>query len=345
MQHRDSTPVVAPVQTVENDPRISWDDIRIFIEVAELGSLRAAAQATGISLNTIRKKIEQLENRLGYNLLARTNSGVRVTREGKEIAEIAQSMREGFSGVLRLARQGQRGLKGRVKVAVTEGLGTFWLIPRLVDFQRQNPGVHLDLQCDMRVPDMSGLEADIAIQLSRPTDPELVAVKIGVLHLMLFASEQYLREHGAPASVKDIVHYHFVEQISEQVPHGMLQQFVPNPDDIPFISVSANTSTAHAYAITRGAGIGLLPTYARAISRRLRPVLDEFRLSREIWLSYHPDSKKMTRNRAAIEWLRQSFDPVAYPWFRQEFIHPNDMSERFGTGNVVFLFDGFVERE
>ena len=197
----------------------------------------------------------------------------------------------------------------------------------------------------MRVPDMSGLEADIAIQLSRPTDPELVAVKIGVLHLMLFASEQYLREHGAPASVKDIVHYHFVEQISEQVPHGMLQQFVPNPDDIPFISVSANTSTAHAYAITRGAGIGLLPTYARAISRRLRPVLDEFRLSREIWLSYHPDSKKMTRNRAAIEWLRQSFDPVAYPWFRQEFIHPNDMSERFGTGNVVFLFDGFVERE
>jgi DNA-binding transcriptional LysR family regulator len=171
-----------------------------------------------------------------------------------------------------------------------------------------------------------------------------VVTRLGYLHVVLFASDEYMRLNGAPKRVEDLSDFHFVEQISPQVPSHMLNSIVPNTQHKHFISFRANTSTAHAYAISRGAGIGLLPTYARAITRRVQPLNLDFRLRREIWLTYHPKAKNLRRVRAVISFLRESFDPVRYPWFREEFVPPGELEPDFIRNNVIYLFEGFLER-
>ena len=196
----------------------------------------------------------------------------------------------------------------------------------------------------MRSADLSSHQADVAVQLDPPAAKELVVTRLGYLHLMLFASDEYLRLHGTPSSVEDLINYHVVEQVAPQVPSEMVKTLVPNPFARHFVTFRANTSTAHAYAISRGAGIGLLPTYARAITRKVRPVEVDFKLRRDIWLAYHPKVRPIKRVRAAIDWLRQAFDPIRYPWFREEFVPPDRLEVDFMKNNVIHLFDGFLER-
>lgn len=332
--HRTSTP----------RERVNWEYVRLLMEVARAGSFRTASEATGVSSNTLRRRVESLEAALGHILLARLPNGVSLTKEGKEVVRIAERIREEAHGLERLAKPDAKGLSGIVKVAVTEGLGTFWIIPRLVDFQQRYSQVTVDLWCDMRIADVSAHQADISVQLEKPTDQSLVVTRLGYLHLVLFASDEYLRLHGAPTRVEDLSAYHFVEQIAPQIPDQMLNSVVPNKDNQHFVTFRANTSTAHAYAISRGAGIGLLPTYTRAITRRVRPINVEFRLRRDIWLTYHPKVKDVKRVRAVIKWLRESFDPNRYPWFKEEFIPPDKLETDFIKDNVIYLFEGFLER-
>ncbi len=346
---RNRAPILAHARALagaeeEQRERLNWDDVRLFLEVAQAGSFRKAAESARISSNTLIRRIALLEARIGHILLARTPGGVRLTREGQQVAEIGKRLRDEAMALERMARTGAHGITGVVKVAVTEGLGTFWIIPRLVDFQQRHPDLTLDLFCDMRLADMSVHQADVAIQLEKPTNSELVVTRLGYLHLMLFASDEYLRLHGAPASVEDLVNYHFVEQIAPQVPSDMIKAVVPNPFAKHFVSFRANTSTAHAYAISRGAGIGLLPTYARAITRRVRPINVPFRLRRDIWLTYHPKTRNIKRVRATVNWLREAFDPNRYPWFREEFVSPDQLEVDFIKNNVIHLFEGFLER-
>ena len=87
---------------------------------------------------------------------------------------------------------------GTVRVAVTEGPGNFWILPRLIDFQKTYRKITVDLRCAMEQADVARLEADIAIQLEPPTNPDLIVAKLGRLHIYPFVSEEYRKLHGVP---------------------------------------------------------------------------------------------------------------------------------------------------
>ncbi len=184
---------------------------------------------------------------------------------GLEMLEYAQTL-----GRLPVGRN--RGMSGSIKLGVTEGIGTFWIAPRLIEFFSACPLIQIDLRCEMRLQDISRLEVDLAIQLDPPRDQNLILTRLGYLHLALFATEEYLAKFGIPSTMADIAQGRFVQQISDQIPSEKLASYVAPiiPDE--FINLKCNTSSAHAFAVARGAGIGVLPTYAIAVSKRLQTV-------------------------------------------------------------------------
>lgn len=321
--------------------RFNWDDVHLFVLVADVGSLRAAAAAIAMSVNAVRRRIQHLEYQLDAKLFIRRPTGVELTADGRKVYTVGMEMLQQAQMLGQLSFGEGRGMSGLVRIGVTEGLGTFWVVPRLVDFRRDHPQIKIDLRCEMRVPDVSRLESDIAIQLERPRDPDLIVTKLGTLHLVLFASKDYIAEHGMPSSTEDLHKYQFVELVADQIPSELLQEHVRNDPQYRFVSICTNTSSAHAFAIARGAGIGALPTYARALTKRIKPIDTNFHLKRDIWLVYHSEAAKLKRVQAAISWLKDSFSPLRYPWFRDEFVHPLELEESIGTGT---LFEGFIDR-
>ncbi len=303
--------------------QLSWDDLRIFLACTRLTSFRKAAKELHLSSSTVVRRIERLETALGMRLFNRLPDGVVLTVEGENILEAAKSMESAVNDFTRNHVKGALLTRGNVTISVTEGIGTYWVLPHLVKFQRHQPLTAVNLCCAMESADVLRLEADIAIQFTRPTSPNLMVVKLGRLHVHAFASQGYLDTYGVPQSSEELVNHKFVQQVAPQLDDSILAGLFNLESITNMIAIRTNTSTAHFYAIEKGAGIGVLPTFATALNAPVVPVDIARPHFLDIWLTYHSDVKKIPRKAAVIAWLREIFSPTTYPWFRDEFIHPN----------------------
>ena len=323
----------------------NWDLVRIFLEVARIGSFRAAAEQLNMSANFLSKRISLLERAYKTTLMTRHVDGIRLTREGLQVLEAAKRMEEASFGLDCTLNQATPSLSGEVRIAVTEGLGTFWLAPRLVEFQRAYPGLLVDLKCEMREADVMRLEADLAVQLEHPDQPDLKRIKIGRLHIMPFVSPSYVEVYGMPKNADDIRQNHrVVLQDAEQTKaKEMYEKYAAGREQVGFVAMRNNVSTAHLWSIAKGAGIGWLPTYVPALGDPLIPLDIGYQFELDIWLAYHPDAKKIPRVRQLIEWTIQSFDGSKYPWFRDDFVHANDLQKSYKGEPLVNLFAGFMK--
>ena len=320
-----------------------WQSIRVFLVLERSGSFRAAASKLGVSVNSVRRRIDDLEVQIGAPLLTRHVDGIRLTAEGQAILESASRMEVAAFGLIRAGETAPFAEAGEVRIAVTEGLGAFWLAPRLVEFQRANPRLTIDLRCAMESADVLRLEADVAIQLTRPTSPDLRVVKLGRIHLLPYAARNYEETYGLPAAPEDLARHRIVVQASGQtIRLEDYSQSVPGFPDTILITLKVNVSSAYYWAIAKGAGIGLLPTYASAIGAQVVPVDNLGRFSRDIWLTFHPDVERIDRVRRTIDWLRAAFDGKRFPWFRDEFIHPRDLPAAIKGEPLPDLFAGFT---
>lgn len=322
-----------------------WESIRIFLEVVRRGSFRSAAEYLGQSVNVLRRRIDEVEHQLGATLVTRHVDGVRTTTEGEQILAAAEQMEAASFNLMRARDRAVPSLAGEVRIAVTEGLGTFWLTPRLVEFQRSYPRVLVDLSCAMRSVDVLRLEAEAAVQLMKPTAPDLKVLRLGRLHIMTFASKSYVDAYGQPRTREELLKHRLVLQMGDQTSaRELYDQLFPGVAQPGFVAIRTNVSSAHYWAIAKGAGIGWLPTYAGAIGARVVPVdIDPgLRFSFDIWLTYHPDANRIPRVRKTIDWIIESFDAKEFPWFADEFIHPTDLPKQYRGASLVKMFEGFA---
>lgn len=322
-----------------------WETVRIFLAVARCRSFRSAADQLGMSINVVRRRVKELEQRLAITVFTRHFDGIRTTPEGEQILAAAESMEEASFGLVRARDRVVPAISGTVNLAVTEGLGTFWLTPRLVEFQRAYPRLVVDLRCAMQSVDIMRLEADAAVQLIKPTSLDLKVVKLGRLHAMLFAHQSYLDTYGMPKDVDDLLKHRIVLQVADQTSgQQVYDQVFPGASQTGFVAVRTNVSSANLWAIAKGAGIGWVPTYAHALGARIVPIEIDLRFSFDIWLAYHPDAGRIPRVRRMIDWLIESFDSRQFPWFRDEFIHPDDLPKEYRGAPLANWFEGFAGR-
>jgi len=321
-----------------------WGNARIFLEVVRCGSFRAAAERLGQSINSVRRRITEFEREIGATLFTRDVLGTKLTDEGAQVVDAVERMEAASFDVLRGAKLASPTIAGEVRVSVTEGIGTFWLAPRLVEFQRAFPNILVDLHCAMRSADVLRHEADVAIQLVRPLALDVKVAKIGRLHVMWYASHSYIELYGKPTSYEELIKHRLVMQFSDQTAaKEIFDTSFPGMRQQDLLVMRTNVSSANYWAIAKGAGIGLLPTYASAIGARVEPLdIEGMHRPFDIWLSYHPDAGRIPRIRKMIDWIVDSFSSAQFPWFSDTFIHPNELSELYKGKPLINMFEGFA---
>lgn len=319
-----------------------WDAARVFLEVVRCGSFRSAAERLDLSINVVRRRIDDFERQIGATLFTRDAHGTRLTDEGTLVVSAVERMEAASFDLLRAGNSVANTLSGEVRVAVTEGLGTFWLAPRLVEFQQSFPNILVDLHCAMRSADVSRHEADVAIHLTRPATLDVKLVRLGRMHLMLFASEKYIEIYGAPKTLEELVKHRLVMQITDQAAaKEAFESWFPGYSQRDLLVMKTNVSSANYWAIANGAGIGVLPTYACPLGGKIIPLEIELRRPFDIWLSYHPGSSRIPRVRHMIDWLLEAFNAAKFPWFKDEFVHPSEFKAVYKGKSLTHLFMGF----
>src|SRR6516162_9729958 len=319
-----------------------WDAARIFLEVTRCGSFRSAAERLGLSINAVRRRIDDFERQIGATLFTRDVHGARLTDEGTVVVSAVERMEAASFDLLRASDSVANTLSGEVRVAVTEGLGTFWLSPRLVEFQRSFPNIVVNLHCAMRSADVSRHEADVAIHLSRPSALDVKVVRLGRMHMMFFASPKYLETQGAPRSLDEMRRHRLVLQIADEAAaKEAFESVFPGYSERDLVVMKTNVSSANYWAVANGAGIGVFPTYSLALGGKMVPLDLDARWSFDIWLSYHPGSGRIPKVRNMIDWLLEAFNSAKYPWFGDDFIHPRELNAVYMGEPLTHLFGGF----
>ncbi len=312
--------------------RLSWDDLKIVLAAAELGSFRKAARHLDKDIATVTRRIKGVEKLIGEKLFTIMPNGVEPTPSGSLAAMTAQRMESSFVDFVRDLEHVAPAQSGIVRVAATEGLGTYWVMPRLVEFQRAFPRLTVDLRVAMESVDVLRHEADVALQFSQPSNPDLIATRLARMHICPFASTVYEQIYGLPTSIDEMAQHRLVDQVGPQLDSGVWPSLLGLTSIENIVGIRTNGSSALLFAVEKGAGIGGLPSYAAALGADVVPVNVDIRHSLDIWLTYHPSMKDVQRVSTVVTWLRNIFNPETYPWFRDDFIHPNDLANNRISG-------------
>src|SRR6476646_330447 len=320
----------------------SWDDLKSFLACARHKSFRNAADLLGVTSTTLMRRIDRLEERIGCKLFLRDQNGLTLSEEGLAmIADVTEMERHAFN-IFRRAHQSSNDPAGTVRVAVTEGPGNFWILPRLIDFQKTYRKITVDLRCAMEQADVARLESDIAVQLVPPTNPDLIVAKLGRLHIYPFVSKEYENLYGVPATLAELPNHRIIKQSAPQVDDGAYARVLGLKSLEGIVGIKTNSSVGALYAVERGAGIGFLPTVSIALGAPLVAVDLGVSHHADLWLTYHQEFRVSERHKIVVDWLKKIFDAKTYPCFRDEFIHPNALVPMMTAAREGFGLTGYV---
>jgi DNA-binding transcriptional LysR family regulator len=187
-----------------NSVKFDWNRARAFLVTAEEGSLSAAARALGMAQPTLGRQVDALELELGIVLFERVGRGLELTPGGLELLDHVRAMGDAASRVALVAAGQSQSIEGTICIAASELYAAKLLPPVLAKLRTLEPGINVEVVASNAPSDLKRREADIAIRNFRPTEPDLIARKIGDGEARLYATPQYLARLGGPQGPYDL---------------------------------------------------------------------------------------------------------------------------------------------
>lgn len=285
--------------------RLNWDDLRIFLEVNRSKTLTAAARQLRIDDSTVSRRIAALEASLNETLFIRDSAGLHPTPRGLELLMCVQDMERGALAITEPAIASDRTPCGHVRVATMEGIASLYLAAEFVALRERYPLLEVELVTSSNQVQVNRREADIFISFFPTAGRGLAVTEIGAFQLHLYASPEYLARAGTPHSVDDLTGHDFVSYVDDLVQLDTvrwLREGVPNPR----VVFHSSSMLAQMFAAGGGAGIVMLPTFARAERFGLVPVLGRrVEVGRMLYLAVHKELQHTPRVKAVCGFLQE----------------------------------------
>lgn len=233
----------------------------VFVEVAERGSLSAAAEALSMSRAMVSRALAALETWLGARLFHRTTRQLTLTAAGELALSRCRTMLD-LEGDLRATLDDHRTAPaGHVRMTCSPSFAQSFLAAAVSDFVALHPGISVDLLTTDRTIDLIERRIDLAIRISNRLDANLVSRKLSTCRSVLCASPAYIAAHGTPGVPSDLANH-------QCLAHQFMGQNVwvlADGGDLVSVpvrsSLCANEASVLMAAVLADAGIALLPTY------------------------------------------------------------------------------------
>jgi len=178
--------------------------ISIFISAAELGSLRKAAAAQGISPQAASQALAQLERHLDVRLFHRTTRVMSLTDEGQQFMEKARPSLLGLESALRTIRRAKDEIVGPLRIVGPRSAFQTVLWRLIEEFCQQYPGIVPDVQLDDRVGNWVEDRVDVGFRLGHALQEGVIARRLFPVQLIICASPIYIRNYGAPGTLAEL---------------------------------------------------------------------------------------------------------------------------------------------
>ncbi|HVJ54209.1 MAG TPA: LysR family transcriptional regulator [Aliidongia sp.] len=294
-----------------NPTALDWTDLQAFLLLMREGSLSAAARFLNVTQPTVRRRLDALERSVGTVLFTRSPTGLTPTEAARDLGFYAEAMAAAADAFARTASADAGSIRGTVRITASDVVGAEVLPAMLAGLREAHPDLVLELHLSNRNEDLLRQEADIAIRMIRPAQAALVAQRVGVIGLGLFAHRSYLDRHGTPETIEALRNFSIIGPDRDM---SDLRRLADLGFALPHeaFAIRTDNQLAHLGLIKAGLGIGICQI---ALGRRHPDLVhilpDGFRYGLETWVAMHEDLKRVERVRAVFGHLVRSLTEYA----------------------------------
>ncbi|TAL84080.1 MAG: LysR family transcriptional regulator [Beijerinckiaceae bacterium] len=244
---------------------MDWDKLRIFHAAASAGSFTHAGEALGLSQSAVSRQVSALEQELEVPLFHRHARGLILTEQGDLLFRTVQDVMAKLDAVQTRLTDSHDKPHGELRITTTFGIGTNWLASRLGQFLELYPDIRVQVLLTDDELDLGMREADVALRVREPQQPDLIRRRLFTVHYHLYASAEYLKRHGEPKTIEDLDRHRllayaatgaaFLDELNALLYAG---RDAKNPREA---ALSVNNITALQMAAEAGVGVAVLPDY------------------------------------------------------------------------------------
>ena len=253
---------------------VSWDDVRLFLAVAEARSMTTAARRLGLGQPTVSRRLQELERQLGYALFQRSVHGAELTAEAQRLVEPARRMAEWAAEVSRSASQQKGPPQGLVRITAPPYTCADFLGPFARRVREELPGVRLEIISAIGNLDLVRREADIALRRERPGQRDLALVHSLSVPAGIFATSAYRKRLPKKPSLSDIGFVSWAAPLEHLSPTPELTKLLPGFRPV----FASNDILVQLAAAESSVGAMVLPRVRHRHSRASPLVLLDFDL-------------------------------------------------------------------
>src|SRR5438094_2736125 len=183
---------------------MDWDKLKVFHAAAETCRFAVAGEQFGLSQSPVSRQVSALEQELSVSLFHRHARGLILTEQGELLYRTAHDVFMKLEAARAKLTDSREKPHGELKVTTTPGMGIHWLTPRLGEFMDLFPDIRITLITTDEELDLAMREADVAIRLRQPTQPDLIQRKLFSVHFHVYASTEYLKRFGTPRALENL---------------------------------------------------------------------------------------------------------------------------------------------
>ncbi|MDE0994300.1 MAG: LysR family transcriptional regulator [Rhodospirillales bacterium] len=260
---------------------MDWDKLRIFHAVAEAGSFTHAGERLNLSQSAVSRQISALEASLKVSLFHRHARGLKPTEQGELLYRTAHDVFAKLAMAEAQITDSKERPKGPLKITSTVAFGSVWLTSRIKKFVNLYPEIDVSVVLADTELDLSMREADAAIRMEPPRQPDLIQKHLFNLRYHVYAAPEYLEERGIPQTPQDLDDHDLIVYGDDARPPVVNLNWLleaGTKDNIkrrPILQV--NSIYGIFRAVQSGLGIGALPDYMSREVGNLVELLPELR--------------------------------------------------------------------
>ncbi|MBN8955317.1 MAG: LysR family transcriptional regulator [Rhizobiales bacterium] len=245
---------------------MDWDKLKVFHAAAEAGSFTHAGEQLGLSQSAVSRQVSALEQELSVPLFHRHARGLILTEQGDLLFRTAHEVLMKLEAARAQLTDSREKPNGELRVTTPVGFGVNWLVPRLGEFLDLYPDIRVSLIMSDEELDLAMRQADVAIRLRQPVQPDLIQRKLFSVHFHAFASPEYLKRFGTPRAPEDLDNHRVM------VLGGAVPTYLKNVTWLlevgregkeprtPWLVV--NNAVGLLRACQRGIGLAMIPDYS-----------------------------------------------------------------------------------
>lgn len=286
------------------------NDLYVFLIVIKNRSFIKAADELGFSRSYISKRIQILEETLGYRLLHRSTRTIELTNQGEKVYQWAQNIVLDFQKMAEELTDQTDELQGSLTITSSLGFGRQHVAPLLSDFVKHHPKITIRFDTIDKMQDLVAQHVDLDIHIGNQIAPNLIAKKLASNIRILCASPEYLAKNGTPKELQDLLS-HSCLVIQERDSAYAIWKLNSKKGELQ-IKVSGHLSSNNGELVRHWAlaGQGIMLRSIWDIDKelaqgRLIQVLPEYRQDADIWAIYPTRLSNSARLKACVNFLEQ----------------------------------------